>query len=150
MKYIESDKKVLSIKILIPTLLLVFHYTLGIFLIATDSKDLPNIKGLGGFIIVIIAVGLVTFGKINLLFNNRLEQAFAIEYKNMEYEIIGENLIVRKDCVTEYAKIEDIQNITLKDGYFIIEVKSKLFVVPINNKDDEVMESIMESIKFDI
>ena len=145
-KYTKEDKKLLAIKILIPTLLLGGYYFLSIFLIAINSKELPNIEGTGAFIVVMLILGVIIFGKINLLFDSVLGKSFVNEYKDMHYELIGNQIFIKKGSITEIMNIEDIHNIILKDNYFILSIENIVYVVPLNYKDDEVLESIMDSI----
>ena len=145
-KYTKEDKKLLAIKILIPTLLLGGQYFLSIFLIAINSKELPNIEGTGAFIVVMLILGVIIFGKINLLFDSVLGKSFVNEYKDMHYELIGNQIFIKKGSITEIMNIEDIHNIILKDNYFILSIENIVYVVPLNYKDDEVLESIMDSI----
>lgn len=145
--YIQTDKKKFALKVLIPTIILSGHYYLAIFLITINSNELPQLKGVEIFGVGIFVLGVIIFRKINLLFDNTLENVFVDVYKGMEYELIENQIFIKQDCITENIDIEEIQNIIFQNNYFIININDREFVVPLNYKQDDILKNIMEDIK---
>lgn len=146
-RYIQTDKKLFALKVLIPTIILSGHYCLAIFLITINSSKLPQLDGVGIFGVGIFVFGVIIFRKINLLFDNTLENIFVDGYKGMEYELIENQIFIKQGCITENVDIEEIQNIIFQNNYFIINIDDREFVVPLNYKQDDILKSIMRDIK---
>lgn len=130
-------------KTIMMTIIIGFFYLRAFLLIIPTFKIEEGLLGFEVFMIVIIAIGLISFFKINQVFQEATIKEVLKGVENMEYTIIEEMIIIKKNSVIEKIAFAEVNNISKVNNYFRISTKYTEYIVPINYKDDDILESIL-------